>query len=162
MKSLTLLRHAEAVAMADTIDDSQRALTARGQAQASALGERLRADGWVAQRILCSSALRAQQTAQGLCSAAGWKTKLSLRPSLYNADPHSMLDLLRQDGGDVERLLLVAHAPGIAELASVLSTRRGDLSLVCEPATLIEVMMDIERWTDIVPGCASLRCILPS
>ena len=162
MKSLTLLRHAEAVAMGDTTDDSQRALTARGQAQARALGEYLRADGWVPQRIFCSSALRAQQTAHGVGVAAGWKTSVSLRPQLYNADPVSMMDLLRDDGGHVERLLVVAHAPGIAELASALATRHGDLSMVCEPATLIEVVLDISSWADITPGRASLRRVLPS
>jgi phosphohistidine phosphatase len=162
MKSLILLRHAEAVAMVNTTDDSQRALSARGQAQAHALGEKLHADGWVAQRILCSTALRAQQTAQGLCAAAGWKTKVTLRPHLYNADPVSMMELLRDEAASVERMLVVAHAPGIAELASALTTRRGGLSLVCEPATLIEIVIDIRGWTELMPGCASMRRIWTS
>ena len=162
MKSLTLLRHAEAVSMADGTDDFQRALTARGQAQARALGERLRAEGWVPQRVLCSSALRAQQTAQTVGVGAGWMTPVSARQQLYNAAPEAMMDLLRDEANDVERLLLVAHAPGIAELASALTTRHGDLSLICEPATLLEVVMDIASWTDIAPGCASLRRVLPS
>lgn len=162
MKSLILLRHAEAVAMVNTTDDSQRALSARGQAQARVLGEQLRADGWVAERILCSSALRAQQTAQGVGAAAGWKTKVTLRPHLYNADPVSMMELLRDEAASVERMLVVAHAPGIAELASVLTTRHGDLSLTCEPATLIELVSDIRSWADLVPGCASMRRIWTS
>lgn len=162
MKSLTLLRHAEAVPMAHTNDDSQRALTARGQAQARVLGERLRADGWLPQRILSSSALRAQQTAQGVGTAAGWKVRVSMHQQLYNATPETMIDLLRAEAKSVERLLVVAHAPGIAELASALTTRREDLSLVCEPATLIEVVMDIQNWMDLSPGCASLRRVLPT
>ena len=162
MKSLTLLRHAEAVPMTDTIDDSQRALTARGLTQARVLGERLCADGWSPQRILSSNALRAQQTAQGVGDAAGWKLRVDLHQQLFGATPETMMGVLRTQAKSIDRLLVVAHAPGIAELASALTTRRGDLSLVCEPGTLIEVVMDIPSWEDLSPGCASLRCVLPS
>ena len=162
MKSLTLLRHAQAVPVTDTIDDGQRALTARGLTQARVLGERLCADGWAPQRILSSSALRAQQTAQGVGAAAGWKLRVDVHRQLFGATPETMMDVLRTQSKSIDRLLVVAHAPGIAELASELTTRRGDLSLVCEPATLIEVVMDIQNWADLSPGCASLRRVLPS
>ena len=103
----------------------------------------------------------AEQTAETVCVAAGWQTPVNLREQLYNAEATAMIDLLRDDAAAVERLLLVAHAPGIAVLASVLTTQRGDLSLVCEPATLLEVVLDIPSWADIAPGCASLRRVLP-
>ncbi len=162
MKSLLLLRHAQATAVAGTTNDLERALSAHGLAQARALGVWLREHGWVADRILCSNAVRAQQSAAAMRVAAGWKVAVSVREQLYNAEAAAMLDLLRDAAGDVERLLLVAHAPGIAELASVLTTRRADLLLVCEPATLIEVVSDIASWTELVPGCASLRLVMPS
>ena len=162
MKSLMLLRHAQALAIAGGTNDKARALSAHGLAQARALGAWLREGGWAADRILCSSAVRAQQSAEAVRVAAGWKVAVSVREQLYNAEAAAMLDLLRDAAGDVERLLLVAHAPGIAELASVLTTRRADLLLVCEPATLIEVVSDIASWTELVPGCASLRLVMPS
>ena len=62
MKSLLLLRHAEAVAISGTMKDLARPLSARGLAQAQALGAWLREHAWVAERILCSSAVRAQQS----------------------------------------------------------------------------------------------------
>lgn len=60
MKSLMMLRHAEAAAMAAPRADGQRGLTARGQTQAQRLGAWLRADDWVAAEMFCSRALRAQ------------------------------------------------------------------------------------------------------
>lgn len=162
MKSLMLLRHGHADVIAGGANDKARALSANGLAQGRALGAQLREAGWVAERILCSSALRAQQTAESVRVAAGWQTPVCLREQLYNAEASTMIDLLRDDAGAVECLLLVAHAPGIALLAGVLTTLSGDLSVVCEPATLIEVMLDITSWADIAPGCASLRRVLPS
>jgi phosphohistidine phosphatase len=161
MKSLLLLRHAQAHVIAGGTNDKARALSAEGLAQGRALGAWLREAGWMVERILCSSALRAQQTAETVRVAAGWQTPVSLYEALYNAEAMAMIELLRNDAAAVERLLLVAHAPGIAQLASVLTTQRADLSLVCEPATLIEVVLDVSSWADIVPGCASLRRVLP-
>ena len=162
MKSLLLLRHAEAVAISGTMKDLERPLSARGLAQAQALGAWLREHAWVAERILCSSAVRAQQSAETVRVAAGWKTRISVREELYNAEAGAMIDLLRNDAADVDSLLLVAHAPGIAALASALTTHRADLLLVCEAATLIEVVSDIASWADIAQGCARLRLVLPS
>lgn len=162
MKSLLLLRHAQALAIVAGTNDKTRALSDHGVAQARTVGTGLRQAGWKAERILSSSALRAQQTAETARAAAGWKTSVTVREQLYNADAMTMIDLLRADGAGVECLLLVAHAPGIPALASALTTHRGDLSVLCEPATLIEVLLDIDSWADIAPGCASLRRVLPS
>jgi phosphohistidine phosphatase len=60
---LVLIRHAEA---APGDPDELRALTPAGQQQARLLGERLRADGVVADAVLTSPLLRARETAAEL------------------------------------------------------------------------------------------------
>ena len=60
---LVLIRHAEA---APGDPDELRALTPAGQQQARLLGERLRADGVVADAVLTSPLLRARETAAAL------------------------------------------------------------------------------------------------
>jgi phosphohistidine phosphatase len=60
---VVLVRHAEA---APGDPDELRALTPTGHAQARELGERLRADGYEPDAVLCSPLLRARETATGL------------------------------------------------------------------------------------------------
>jgi phosphohistidine phosphatase len=60
---LVLVRHAEA---APGDPDELRALTATGQEQARALGQRLRADGVRPDAVLSSPLLRARETAAAL------------------------------------------------------------------------------------------------
>jgi len=162
MKSLLLLRHAEAQAASADGGDHERSLTRRGQTQARALGRWLKRRDVTPGRILCSSATRARQTAESVTRTAGWNVPLHAVDGLYNATADTMLDLVRHQSGEDERVLLVAHAPGVGDLASLLVTRHVDLALVCEPATLIEIVFDAASWTDVAARRGALRLVLPS
>jgi len=162
MKSMMLLRHAEALPATAAVADLDRVLSNLGKRQARAQGKWLRARVWTPQAVLCSAAARARQTAEALCAAAGWTTAMIVREELYNASADTMLAVLRAQAREVDRLLLVAHAPGVGELASSLTTRESDLALACEPATLIEVCADINDWSTLARRCGTLHLVLPA
>lgn len=162
MKSLMLLRHAAALPATPGLADRERKLSVHGERQARRLGKWLGARGWTPQAILCSAALRARQTTEALAAAAGWASPMTVLDNLYNADADDMLTVLREQAADIDSLLLVAHAPGVAELASALTTRQSDLSLACEPATLIEVVAALDHWSELGSNCANLRLLLPA
>ena len=162
MKSLLLLRHAIALPVTSALGDLERALSPAGRGQARAIGDYLLARNWVPQRVLCSTAARTRQTAEQVLDALGAQPALVAIDALYNANLEDMLGALREQAADADRLLLVGHAPAVGELASALCTRGGDLALYCEPATLIEVALNITSWPDIAHHCGSLRLLMPA
>lgn len=162
MKSLMLLRHAEALPTTPASADLERKLSVHGEQQARSLGKWMGARAWSPQAILCSSALRARQTAEAVAATAGWPSPMAVLERLYNANADDMITVLREQASNIDNLLLVAHAPGVGELASALTTRHSDLSLACEPATLIEVVAALDDWSELVRNCGNLRLLLPA
>ena len=161
MKSLLILRHAEAVAATADVPEAQRPLTEFGEAQSRALGAWLKGRGYSPGRIECSAAVRAVQTAELLASAAAWTAPVLPFEHLYIASADELLAHARNQADEVTQLLLVAHAPGVADLVSALVTKQADAALICEPATLAEVALDIDHWSAIEPGGGALRLLLP-
>ena len=161
MKSLLILRHAEAVAETDDVPEAERPLTEFGEAQSRALGTWLKERGYAPGRIECSAALRAVQTAELLAGAAAWTTPVVAFKHLYLAPAEELLSQARSQADGVNQLLLVAHAPGVPSLVSALVTEHADAVLKCEPATLAEVAFDVDHWPAIEPGSGALRLLLP-
>lgn len=124
-RHLILMRHATAAAGAGR--DFERPLTPHGQDEAHRVGSRLRIDGPVPDRVLCSSARRCRETwdhvAAGLAAATLPAIDVAYDDRLYNASTGSLLEALR-DEQDARVLLLLAHNPGISILAVELG--RGD------------------------------------
>lgn len=107
---LIVWRHAEAEEEATGGDDLQRPLTSRGEKQAARIA------GWLdrhlpdATRILCSPAVRCEQTALAL------GRKYKVRPEL--APGAAVADLLEAAGwpGSRQPVLIVGHQPVLGQL----------------------------------------------
>ena len=113
MKSLLLMRHAEADAAAIGQGDRERVLSALGHAQASAAGRVLKRAKLLPDPALCSAVIRAHRTAQDLGSAAGLACSIETDDSLYSASAEHLLNLLSVQPDSAQQLLLVVHAPGV-------------------------------------------------
>lgn len=162
MKSLLILRHAQACVARGGVADQDRTLTRHGHAQGRALGRWLKRRSIEPERILCSAAVRARETAQDVAGAAGWSTDVQPLDTLYNASAGIMLAIAREQPRAVDAVLLVAHAPGVPDLAALLTTRTADLALACEPATLIRIAFDCRDWAGLRPGQGALDVVLPA
>lgn len=161
MKSLLILRHAEAVAATPELPDLPRPLTPRGRAQMRGLGRWMQDRRIAPGRIICSTAIRAKETAKILGSAAGWTTQVIANAALYNASGKALLAQVKIAPDELTQLLLVAHAPGVRDLVGLLTAKQADVTLIYEAATLAEVVFDIERWSEIGRGTGALRLLLP-
>ena len=161
MKSLLILRHAEAVPDTDDVPEAERPLTEFGELRSRALGLWLKERGYAPDRIECSAALRAVQTAELVVRAAAWTAPVVPFKHLYLASADALLAQAQAQADEVDQLVLVAHAPGVPNLASALVTKHADAALACEPATLAEVVFDVDRWTGIERGSGALRLLLP-
>jgi phosphohistidine phosphatase len=111
-----LCRHAKA---APGSPDELRELTAKGQAQARALGERLAGLGEPPQTVLTSPLVRARQTAEAVASATG--APLLVEPRL--APGAGAEDLRAAVAGLDGPVATIGHQPDCSEIAFALTGR---------------------------------------
>jgi phosphohistidine phosphatase len=135
LKWLMLLRHAKADWPRD-VADHERPLTSRGHRDAAAAGRWLLENGTLPDFILCSSALRARQTCTWVCQELGDKAPTAkLEDRLYEAPPARILSLINHVPATVTSLLVVAHMPGVQDLAMRLASVDSDEEPVLGLAT---------------------------
>lgn len=147
-RSLILMRHAKSDWGHAGLPDHDRPLNARGAADAPAMGEWLRAQGYLPDEVLCSTALRTRQTLAGLSLQAPAR----FLPALYHADPATMYEALQEATGQI--VLMVGHNPGIAAFAADLLVTTPDHPRFDDyptSATLI-ARFDITTWDDLRPA----------
>ncbi len=165
MRRLVLLRHAEAEALRPGQSDFERALTAHGRAQARAAAGRLRQLELFPDALLSSPAERARRTAVIVARQLRCLQPIDYRPDFYQADAPALLAALQHCGAHPQTLLLVAHNPGLSELAHRLARRSAtagrtgvagaevDPSFVLATAQLCSIELDIEHWSQLQDYC---------
>jgi phosphohistidine phosphatase len=117
MKRLILMRHAKSDWSGMGASDHDRPLNARGTRDAKALGQWLREKGLTPDRVLCSTATRTRQTLD-LLELDGAPAVVFTR-DLYLADAEEMRAVLK--AADGETVLLIAHNPGIGDMAEMVA-----------------------------------------
>lgn len=125
MRQLLLLRHAKSSWDDPKLDDHARPLNNRGRLAAGQLRGVMRNLGLAPDVVLVSSARRTLQTLEAL---EPWDETPLIEPmdSLYLAGGPQLLAVLEQVAETVRSVLLVAHNPGLHELAITLLGRRAE------------------------------------
>lgn len=167
-RRLVVLRHAQAEPSAAS--DAERPLSARGRADAAAVGTWLAGLGLdlapPTSAALVSAALRTRQTYDALVAAAGWDGGADAAThdaGLYSAGPEAALDLVRETAGEVTTLLVVGHNPTMAYLAHLLDDGEGDPGAASEmvsqgyPTSAAAVFAVDVPWGDLGPGRGRLE-----
>lgn len=157
MKQLLILRHAESRSGFPGTDDHEWPLTARGRAAASNVGTSLLAHDLLPQLTICSDALRATSTADGLREASDATGELIITRELYLAEASTYIDLLQELPDRWLRVMVIGHNPGLEELLVILTGEQRTFY----PATLAEVCLPAERWLDITHDTAQLGSYWP-
>ncbi len=124
MRQLVLLRHAKAAVDAATGEDYDRPLAARGLEDAPAVAQALVEAGADPQIVLVSDAKRTRET-WALVSPAFPKAEVRFLKSLYLSPSEAVATEAEKAGA--ERVMIVAHNPGLHELASRLAHRNNAL-----------------------------------
>lgn len=152
MRELILLRHAHAEAAAAGQDDVDRPLSRQGQAEAEAAGQWLKANAYLPDRVVCSSARRARETLEQVLSVIGYIEQRQ-EPRIYEATPGDLM-AVADEHKELSRVLLVGHNPGFEQLAALLSSgQSGDFRGM--PAGGIAVLK-LPADADLEPGVAEL------
>jgi phosphohistidine phosphatase len=156
LKILHLLRHAKSSWAEAGVDDHDRDLNERGRRDAPRMGAAL-AERLAPQPMHVSSALRAQRTLEGLC--AGWPALRGQAhvtdEALYTFAWEDVLAWLQNQQTESESLFLIGHNPAFTDLCNKLVARRALDNL--PTAGYLRFAVDIERWSDLTEGIASLE-----
>ncbi len=165
MKTLTLLRHAKSTWDDPVARDFDRPLNRRGRRAAQTIGREMRAQGLRFDQVIASPAVRVRETLDEVAHGYGQALSPSLDQKIYLAAPETLLDIVHDVDSGTDRLLLVGHNPGLEGLAMLLTSGdglRGELALKYPTATLAEISLPVQRWSDVREGAGTLtRFIRP-
>jgi phosphohistidine phosphatase len=115
---LVVMRHSKTEQHASS--DRLRQLTDRGRGDAAAAGQWLAREGHRPDRILVSSAVRAQETAHVVGETVG-APEIEVLEELYSADAAEVIALVTERLGEsASTAMVIGHNPTMEELASLL------------------------------------------
>lgn len=165
-RRLMLLRHAKSD-WPEGVEDHNRPLSRRGRKAASLIADylvkkRLRPD-----LALVSSARRARETLSLIEAYLPKAAEIRIIEALYDAPAEQILDVLRGLGPDCRSVLVLAHNPGIQEVALWLADGgEGDalarLRDKFPTAGLACILLNAATWQDVDRGCGYLeRFVVP-
>lgn len=161
MKTMTLIRHAKSSWKEPMLQDMDRPLNKRGQANAVMMGERLRIHQYMPEKIYSSPAVRAVETAHLFEEALKTrilKTRIrdivELVPVIYTFNYEELLGWVRSLDRGVNNFCMVCHNPAITDLFNFLTLSHVDKMPTCGVAVL---ELDITNWSQLGAGKAWVK-----
>ena len=147
MKTLLLVRHAQAEPMIQDGDDFYRPLTRLGQEVATIQGRYLREAQLVPQLIVTSDAARTLETAKLLAEGLQLTHTIVIPNSrIYLAKCRDLSQIIEEFDDQYDCIMLVGHNPGIPALAEYLT---GNLCYYFPNGGMYAVQMNIRHWCKI-------------
>ncbi|MDQ6992071.1 MAG: histidine phosphatase family protein [Mariprofundus sp.] len=149
MKTLILIRHAKSGWDDLSASDYDRTLNSRGKGDAPKMGLTLNQRQLVPDLFLSSTAERARMSTTLMLEAMPYPLeKVAWRRELYLATTSKLMQTIRTVPDVVNTLALLAHNPGISDLAERLSGRAiGNMPT----ASVVLLTAEIESWSSA--GC---------
>jgi len=112
------------------------------------MGQLLRQEELVPDRVICSTAKRARATAEAVVEACGFEGELSLNHDLYSFGVDAYLELLRQLPPELHSVMIVGHNPDVEELLELLT---GEYERM-PTAALAHLVLPIDNWLELGDG----------
>ncbi|MGI6251191.1 MAG: SixA phosphatase family protein [Anaerolineaceae bacterium] len=144
-KTLLLMRHAKSSWKDKTIPDIKRPLKKRGEEAAAQVGETLKKHELTPQLILTSPAKRAHATAEIVAKKSGYKGDVEVVDEFYMAEPAVFFQKLMTLDEKYDRVMVVAHNPGLEALLQILDGQINSLPT----GALADIKLDVQTWADI-------------
>lgn len=159
MKTLYLLRHAKSSWDNPSTPDHDRPLNERGRRAAELMGAQINSRGIRPEVVLCSTARRAVETLEAFSEMFAESADIAIERDLYLAGVGELTARVNALSARVSSVMLIAHNPGMHELASALAGGGAHVSRLKSkfPTGALAVLeFDQEEW-DLQPGTGRLR-----
>lgn len=167
MRRLMLLRHAKTERDSLSGHDRERRLDARGREDAPTMAHYLAAHKLIPDLVLVSPAVRTRETWELIAGILKPAPKAETIPDLYGADVLELLTIIRAAeahaaGTHLRSLLVIAHNPGLQELALELIAKaeRHDRKALEDnlPTSGLAVLdFAIDDWNEVSPQRGTLN-----
>ncbi len=145
MREIILYRHAQAEPSEGGRPDEERRLTAAGREAAADLGRLLKEHKRVPQRVLCSPATRAVQTAELCAASAQAPVALERLPELYTGGLDHYIAAFADQPPELDRVMIVGHNPIIEEVIEHLAGTHQRIS----SGRAAVLQFDVPEWDTI-------------
>jgi phosphohistidine phosphatase len=162
MKTIGLFRHAKSDWHDARARDFDRPLNERGRVGAALMGMHIRNEGTRWDRVIASPAARVAETIECAAQAAHSRIPIIWDRRIYLASSATLLDLLREQEGELGSVLMIGHNPGLEDLIFDLvpddgsSPMRETVEAKFPTATFAILEADVDRWRDLEDGTARI------
>lgn len=147
MKALYLIRHAKSSWEDDSLTDHKRPLNSRGLGDVPLMAKNIKKNKIFLDHVLSSDAIRAQQTAVGICEGIHFpKDQITYDPWLYHASLVDLLEKIYNTNKKHQSLMIIGHNPGFTELASILSGQYIENVATCG---FVAMHFKTKKWENI-------------
>lgn len=149
MKQITLIRHAKSSWDNTSWDDIERPLKTRGINDANLMSKILIEKGIIPDHIVCSPAVRAQQTCNIFIENMNLKESIkTIHKSIYFEGVQAIINTFKKVDNTYNHVFLFGHQPYVAALNQHL-TGEGDHHI---PTTgVCHISLPIDNWQEISP-----------
>lgn len=158
---LYLLRHGKSD-WSENVPDFDRPLNARGRRAAGLIGHWMVQHDAKPERIVCSPAQRARQTAEKIGAAIQINTlDIEWDDRIYEVDVQTLLSVLADYASEPQSVMLIGHNPGFETLVRYLAgdtVAQHEHEKLMPTAALARLKMPAQ-WGELARGCAELESI---
>lgn len=154
MRTLIILRHAKSSWATPGMDDFERPLNERGNADAILMAQ------WISEKappidaILCSSAARTRATAKHITTFINTEEPISYLDELYLAGTDTLKAHIAKLDSATKTAMLIGHNPGLHDAALRLLTKdhrdqAGSLRMAFPTTACALIKLPIDDWKEI-------------
>jgi phosphohistidine phosphatase len=156
-----LLRHAKAIPPERAARDQDRVLEPRGRDDAAKIGAYMARHRLLPDQVIISPAQRTRETWELAAPAFSALVPVVYEPRLYDAEPQTIFDVIKETSDTMRALLVVGHNPGLHKLAMVLIAAgdveaRERLREELPTASLVTIDFAFDDWKKLHPQAGRL------
>jgi len=158
MPRLYLLRHAKSSWDDPALDDHDRPLAPRGKRAAKLMRRYVEDEAISPQLVLCSTAVRARETLEGIKAGLPWSVRVEVSEHLYTFSAERLLSVLREIDQGVTSAMVIGHNPAMQEATLELASEGAELVTAAKKfPTCALATLDFDcGWDELGSGDAVL------
>jgi phosphohistidine phosphatase len=154
-RQLYVLRHAKSSWDDPGLADHDRTLAPRGRNATKLIAKHLRDHDIHPGLILCSTAVRARETLDGI-EVDGER---SIEDELYTATAGQWIARLNRVPEETQSVMAIGHNPALQQLVLALAGSDEEVERKFPTAALATLELDC-AWGEVQPGCAQLTALV--
>ncbi|MCA9078140.1 MAG: histidine phosphatase family protein [Planctomycetaceae bacterium] len=148
MKTLLLMRHAKSSWDDPSVQDFDRPLNPRGNRDAPRMGQFLLQQDMSPDRVVTSTAVRAQATARFVAAECQLEHHITVVSDLYHAGVDDWQETVQSLSPEWNCVLCIGHNPGLEEFIGTLSSQYVRMPT----AAIAHLTSRVDDWGDFADG----------